>query len=119
MRYLDARRCLLVIDNWESILSDRYYYRSEYESYGDLLRYIGERSHQSCLVMTSREAPPELSLLIGDKVRSLPLSGLSQQDGLQIFERESIAANDAEWQEIITHYAGNPPRAQNCRRRDS
>ncbi|GBO51575.1 high-affnity carbon uptake protein Hat/HatR [Pseudanabaena sp. lw0831] len=108
MRYLDARRCLLVIDNWESILSDRYYYRSGYEGYGDLLRYIGERSHQSCLVMTSRETPPELSRLIGDKVRSLNLSGLSQQDGLQIFERESIAANDAEWQEIITHYAGNP-----------
>ncbi|BBC26960.1 NB-ARC domain-containing protein [Pseudanabaena sp. ABRG5-3] len=112
MRYLDARRCLLVIDNWESILSDRSGYlsgyRSGFEGYGDLIRYIGERSHQSCLVMTSREAPPELSRLIGDKVRSLPLSGLSQQDGLQIFERESIAANEAEWQEIITHYAGNP-----------
>ncbi|PZV19631.1 MAG: hypothetical protein DCF20_01085 [Pseudanabaena sp.] len=108
MRYLVARRCLLVIDNWESILSDRYYYRTGYEGYGDLIRYIGERSHQSCLVMTSREAPPELSRLLGDKVRSLPLSGLSQQEGLQIFEQESIAANEAEWQEIITHYAGNP-----------
>ncbi|NMF59707.1 NB-ARC domain-containing protein [Pseudanabaena yagii] len=112
MRYLDARRCLLVIDNWESILSDRSGYlsgyRSGYESYGDLLRYIGERSHQSCLVMTSREAPPELSRLIGDKVRSLHLSGLSQQEGLQMFAKEAIAANDVEWQEIITHYAGNP-----------
>ncbi|MFN9166011.1 MAG: hypothetical protein ACK6CP_08525, partial [Pseudanabaena sp.] len=85
-----------------------YYYRSGFEGYGDLIRYIGERSHQSCLVMTSRETPPELSRLIGDKVRSLPLSGLSQWDGLQIFERESIAANEAEWQEIIIHYAGNP-----------
>ena len=108
MRYLDTRRCLLVIDNLESILSDRYYYRSGYEGYGDLIRYIDERSHQSCLVVTSREAPPELSRLMGDKVRSLLLSGLSQQDGLQIFEKESIEANDAEWQEIITHYAGNP-----------
>ena len=108
MRYLDARRCLMVIDNWESILSDRYYYRSGFEGYGDLIRYIGERSHQSCLVMTSREAPPELSRLMGDKVRALPLSGLSQQDGLQIFAKEAIAANEAEWQEIITHYAGNP-----------
>ncbi|OYQ62526.1 hypothetical protein B9G53_21510 [Pseudanabaena sp. SR411] len=108
MRYLDARRCLLVIDNWESILSDRYYYRSGYEGYGDLIRYIGERNHQSCLVITSREAPPELSRLMGGSVRSLHLSGLSQLDGLQILARESMGANDAEWQEIITHYAGNP-----------
>ena len=112
MRYLDARRCLLVIDNWESILSDRSGYlsgyRSGYEGYGDLIRYIGERNHQSCLVFTSREAPPELSRLMGSSVRSLPLSGLSQQDGLQILARESMGANDAEWQEIITHYAGNP-----------
>jgi len=112
MRYLDARRCLLVIDNWESILSDRSGYlsgyRSGYEGYGDLIRYIGERNHQSCLVVTSREAPPELSRLMGGSVRSLPLSGLSQQDGLQILARESMGANDAEWQEIITHYAGNP-----------
>ena len=108
MRYLDARRCLLVIDNWESILSDRYYYRAGYEGYGDLIRYIGERNHQSCLVVTSREAPPELSRLMGGSVRSLHLSGLSQQDGLQILAKESMGANDAEWQEIITHYAGNP-----------
>ena len=117
IRYLQARRCLLVLDNWESILNDydlstsrtnRNYYRTGYEGYGDLVRYIGESNHQSCLVVTSREAPPELSRLMGSSVRSLHLSGLSQQDGLQIFEQDALSATAAEWQEIITHYAGNP-----------
>jgi WD40 repeat protein len=117
MRYLQTRRCLLVLDNWESILNDydlstsrtnRNYYRSGYEGYGDLVRYIGESNHQSCLVVTSREAPPELSRLMGSSVRSLHLSGLSQQDGLQIFEHDALSATTAEWEEIITHYAGNP-----------
>ena len=117
MRYLQTRRCLLVLDNWESILNDydlstsrtnRNYYRSGYEGYGDLVRYIGESNHQSCLVVTSREAPPELSRLMGSSVRSLHLSGLSQQDGLQIFEQDALSATTAEWEEIITHYAGNP-----------
>ena len=35
-------------------------YRDGFAGYGVVLRAIGETRHQSCLAVTSREAPPEL-----------------------------------------------------------
>src|SRR4028118_963171 len=60
LRYLRASRCLLVLDNAESILreGDRTGgYREGYEGYGQLLRCVAETSHKSTLVLTSREKP--------------------------------------------------------------
>ena len=54
---LRTRRCLLVLDNLESILvADERAgaYRAGYEAYGQLLETIGQSRHQSCLVLTSR-----------------------------------------------------------------
>jgi hypothetical protein len=37
-------------------------YRDGLAGYGALLQAIGETRHQSCLLVTSREAPPELAV---------------------------------------------------------
>ena len=50
-------------------------YRAGMDGYGRVLQAVGETSHQSCLLLTSREAPPELAVL-GDGVRALELHGL-------------------------------------------
>ena len=89
--YLRSCRCLLILDNAESILrSGAYtgYYQTGYEDYGELLRRIGEVSHQSCLVITSREKPRDLVPLEGATlpVRALQLSGLKQLDGQEIIK---------------------------------
>ncbi len=60
LHYLRISRCLLVLDNFESILQTgdpQGRYRDKHEGYGQLLRSIGETSHQSCLIITSREKP--------------------------------------------------------------
>lgn len=45
-------------------------YREGFAGCGALLRAIGETTHQSCVVVTSREAPPELAVLSGHPVRT-------------------------------------------------
>ena len=56
--YLREARCLLILDNAESLLSGEQrtgQFRPGYEGYGQLFRSVGETRHQSCLVVTSRE----------------------------------------------------------------
>jgi len=58
--YLRRRRCLLVLDNLESILQgDEHsgHFRPGYETYEQLIRRLAEGEHRSCLLLTSREQP--------------------------------------------------------------
>ncbi|KYC40890.1 hypothetical protein WA1_25050 [Scytonema hofmannii PCC 7110] len=109
---LRASRCLLVLDNMESILrsgSRAGLYREGYEEYGDLLRRVGEANHQSCLVLTSREKPKEVASLEGEAfpVRSFLLGGLKSVDGQEILKLKGIAASESEIGTLIDRYAGN------------
>ena len=113
MKYLNQHRCLVVLDNTESILrgGERTgQYREGFEGYGALIRRVGESPHQSCVVLTSREKPKEISLLEGRArpVRSLPLAGLNPADGQKILQAEETAGSKSEQQELLSRYAGNP-----------
>ncbi|MGJ5629803.1 NB-ARC domain-containing protein [Nostoc sp. CALU 1950] len=111
--YLQNYRCLVILDNAESILrsgSRAGLYREGYEEYGELLRRVGEATHQSCLVLTSREKPKEVALLEGQAlpVRSLLLSGLKMLEGQEILKIKGLSAAQDEWKVMIERYAGNP-----------
>ncbi|MFW9259946.1 NB-ARC domain-containing protein [Nostoc sp. CALU 546] len=111
--YLQNYRCLVILDNAESILlsgSRAGLYREGYEEYGELLRRIGEATHQSCLVLTSREKPKEVAFLEGQAlpVRSLLLSGLKMLEGQEILKLKGLSAAQDEWKVMIERYAGNP-----------
>ncbi|QMS90383.1 hypothetical protein HUN01_23385 [Nostoc edaphicum CCNP1411] len=111
--YLQNYRCLVILDNAESILrsgSRAGLYREGYEEYSELLRRIGEATHQSCLVLTSREKPKEVALLEGQAlpVRSLLLSGLKMLEGQEILKLKGLSAAQDEWKVMIERYAGNP-----------
>lgn len=114
IRYLHQHRCLLVLDNAESILKPGEragYYREGYECYGELLRQVGESRHQSCLVLTSREKPKEISPLEEEElpVRSCKLTGLAEAEGQQIFQKKGFFfGSEEEWKILVKHYAGNP-----------
>jgi WD40 repeat protein len=113
MQYLRSRRCLLILDNAETILhSDRVgQWRSGDEAYGQFLNTLGETIHQSCCLLTSREKPQEMVLMEGEGsvVRSLSLGGLTLDDGRAIFRKKGeFTASAAEWGHLIHHYGGNP-----------
>jgi WD40 repeat protein len=113
--HLQAHRCLLILDNAETVLRGgdyTGYYREGYEDYRELLLRIGEVRHQSCLVLTSREKPRELMSLEGDllPVRSLQLKGLKTADIQALFQTKGqfALADGSEWEALVDHYAGNP-----------
>lgn len=114
IEYLRSSRCLLVLDNAETILTPRDRtgrYREGYSGYGQLLRCVAEIPHNSCLVLTSREKPIGLAAKEGETlaVRSLQLTGLPTAAGQEIFKAKGdFWASESEWRVLIAHYAGNP-----------
>ncbi|MBI4779690.1 MAG: NACHT domain-containing protein [Oscillatoriophycideae cyanobacterium NC_groundwater_1537_Pr4_S-0.65um_50_18] len=110
---LRQKRCLLILDNVETILSagQSAQYRTGYEGYGQLFKDLGEIPHQSCLLLTSREKPREIVPLEGAQqaVRTFRLKGLTPEAGQALFRyKGAFAGTDAEWERLVTHYSGNP-----------
>lgn len=112
--HLQQKRCLVVLDNVEAILESETQtgrYKVGYEGYGDLLDQVGEITHGSCFIITSREKPKEVAKLEGvnSATRSLLLKGLTPIEGQAIFQDKDCTGRDeAAWQLIVNHYAGNP-----------
>lgn len=110
---LQASRCLLVLDNFETLFAPSQrvgVYREGYEGYGELLRRVGEVRHQSCLVITSRDTPREISLLQGEclPVRELSLSGLETSAACELLTLKRLEGSDAEMNHLVNSYRGNP-----------
>ncbi len=111
--YVRQQRCLLVLDNLESILQADGrggHYRPGYEPYGQLVQRLVAGKHQSCLLLTSREWPHDLAKLEEDTatVRCLPLAGLPATAGRQMMEERGAIGNPAELATLVQHYSGNP-----------
>jgi len=67
---LRARRCLLVLDNLETLLTEGHpagRFRPGFETYGLLLEELSTAQHQSCLLVTGREDPGLLAPLVGSR----------------------------------------------------
>ena len=111
--YLRNLRCLIILDNAESLLDSGSRvgkYRPGYEDYGELLRRVGSTHHISCLMLTTREKPKEVAILEGDKqaVRALQLEGLREKEGQKIFYFKGVVGSDVEFKKLSDRYAGNP-----------
>ncbi|HEY9810405.1 MAG TPA: NB-ARC domain-containing protein [Halomicronema sp.] len=111
--YLRAARCLLILDNWETILkpgSPAGSYRAGYEDYGEFLRVIAETNHQSCVILTGREKPQGISAFEGENaaVKVFSLKGLSTENAEQIFLDKNLQSLANERKKLIEIYQGNP-----------
>jgi WD40 repeat protein len=109
LQLLRARRCLLVLDNSETLLEPgerQGRYRGGMDGYGRVLQSVGETSHQSCLVLTSREAPPELALLDGG-ARALELRGLALVDAQAVLADKQLRGEEQVWLSLVDRYGGN------------
>jgi WD40 repeat protein/transcriptional regulator with XRE-family HTH domain len=109
LRLLRERRCLLVLDNSETLFEPGHRegrYRAGMQGYGRLLQAVGQASHQSCLILTSREAPPELAVLSG-AVRTLDLSGLGSDEAQVLLAAKQLDGTSQQWGELNARYGGN------------
>ena len=132
LTYLQRERCLLVLDNVESIFatdpsvptgtaqpqSRAGVTRPGYEGYDQLFQRLATSEHQSCLLLTSREQPYALNRVApgrgpqsqadSGRTRLLPLRGLDQQAGHLLLESVGLQATSAEAAQLTANYSGNP-----------
>ncbi len=113
LKEMRRRRCLLMFDNGEAILAEGEQsgtYRAGYAGYGELLRRVGENAHQSCLLLTSREAPGELATLAdaNSPVRIFSLSSLAPEDSRALLTHKGLSGGADNWHVLNTWYSGNP-----------
>ncbi|MDX2255881.1 MAG: NB-ARC domain-containing protein [Pseudanabaenaceae cyanobacterium bins.39] len=113
IEYLRKFRCLLVLDNFDTILEHgaaNEPYLKNYEAYGEFLWRLGETSHQSCILITSREKPPEIATLEGDALplRTFNLSGLETTAAQAILSLKGLSGTESETNKLIDCYGGNP-----------
>ena len=109
VEYLRKQRCLLILDDFEAVLKPKEiagHYREGCEGYRDLIVRLCEVNHNSCLVLVSSEEPTELTLLAGEKVRSLK-PGISEEVAREIFQEKGLSAQDQEWKILLARYGGN------------
>jgi WD40 repeat protein len=111
---LKKNRCLLIFDNVETILKSGVFagrYKEGYEDYRAFFQCLGERHHHSCILLTTREKPQEVTLMQGEilPVRSLKLAGLNLQAGRQLLQlRGCFSESESAFQISIDNYGGNP-----------
>ncbi len=110
--YLTKNRCLLVLDDVETILKsgDRFgRYKPGYEDYSVLLRRVGEAEHPSCLLLNSEEKLREIILLESPKrpIHALPLAGLKPEEARKILQEKGLTGEE-QWHDLIEYSQGNP-----------
>jgi WD40 repeat protein len=114
LHWLHQRRCLMVLDNLETILHNdpdpTRQYRSGYEEYGRLIETLAQHQHQSCLLLTSREQPQSRWLMGANlsDIQTLALSGLNLEANQQILQARGITITDTQAHTLTVRYSGNP-----------
>ncbi|MCE7981157.1 MAG: hypothetical protein DYG89_08200 [Caldilinea sp. CFX5] len=110
--YLRRQRALLVLDNLESLLQPDQpgQMRPGYGGYAQLFQTLAQRSHQSCLLLTSRERPQGLAQWEEDSalVRTLRLEGLNASAGKTMLTARGLTGPTADASALVARYSGNP-----------
>jgi WD40 repeat protein len=112
MEQLRRQRCLIVLDNLDTVLQTgdlAGHYQPGYEAYGDFLRTVGAANHSSCLLLTSREKPFDVAFAATDaapvRIFSLPGSATVTEG---ILQSKQLTGTAAQRQILSQHYDHNP-----------
>lgn len=111
MHYFRQHRCLLVLDNFETILQPEQMggsYRPNHQAYGQLLRHMMDSPHQSCVLLTSREQPIGINLRNQPTVQTLYLQGLSSSETHTLLNHQQVEATQTDAETLHMYYGGNP-----------
>ena len=109
-KYLEKYRCLIVFDDVQKLFAPGKLagqYKSGYEDYRDFFQLFATVSHQSCLLLISREKIPEITKLEIENypVQTLILGSLGAA-AQEICQKHQLA-NRESWEKLINNYQGN------------
>jgi len=109
LRCLREQRCLLVLDNFESVLAagETGRYAEGCELYGELVRALAGMPHDSCCLVASRERPPELSALDSAQMHVLQLGGCPEAAAVAIAQK-GLQGTPEQHQHLCKQYGNNP-----------
>lgn len=110
---LGQKRCLLVLDNIETILSTKKSagrFAPGFKPYEQFFQRMGEVDHQSCLLMTSRELPLCLCRLsrADYPIQIVQLNGLFHEAGQALLRQQRRSASVTQQESLLEQYSGNP-----------
>ncbi|TVP63375.1 MAG: NACHT domain-containing protein [Nodularia sp. (in: Bacteria)] len=110
--WLQKHRCLVILDNQETLLQPGQHagnYQPNFRNYGELFHLLAESSHQSCILLTSREKSAEVGIFEdwNGAVRSLSLQG-SWEASLALIDSRGLVGNQAEKLCLCELYGCNP-----------
>ncbi|GAB4536676.1 MAG: hypothetical protein Tsb0014_24680 [Pleurocapsa sp.] len=119
LEYLRRSRCLIILDNLESILQScagtydgrEGCYRDGYGGFGQLLEIAADTEHQSCVLITGREIPVNFwsRSYENSTTRYLQLKGLDLVEARKILEQQSnLVGSHRDKDKLIYYYGGNP-----------
>ena len=106
---LRQQRCLIVFDNGESLLQTGDYL-SGCEGYQDVFEQLGNGSHQSCVVLTSRELPDHFAgwPARNSRVRIYPVEPMAAEACRSLLRDTGIICQADESDVLCDRYGGNP-----------
>ena len=114
IRLLTERRCLLVLDNADTVLfSEDALARASTACapYLDALVRASLAPHQSCILLTSRRIPAGLDPVCQamPAVQTLQIKGLAPEPGRALVEDQgAFLGNPQDWQGLMQRVQGNP-----------
>ncbi|MDZ8236081.1 MAG: NB-ARC domain-containing protein [Nostoc sp. ChiQUE01a] len=122
IHYLQRHRCLLVLDGADRLLQQCaateitcrdciWLHHTTVGEYCELFRRVGEATHQSCLILTSRIKSHQIAPLEGKTtpVRVFSLQGLQLTDIQELLKTKgTFRGTPDDWNRLIESYGGNP-----------
>ncbi|MEI6329260.1 MAG: NB-ARC domain-containing protein [Pseudanabaena sp. ELA645] len=110
---LRQKRCLVVLDDFESTLQDGELvgaYRQGCEAHSDLLQRIGSERHQSSVILIGREQPKEISMHQGEDqpIRYYKVNGLQRQGAFELLRARGFTGSENGLEALVQQYRGNP-----------
>ena len=115
MRIVRKQNCLLVLDDVDRLFAPEKLagtYQLKLEKYQLFFEQIAKVSHQSCLLLCSREKPEEIVQWESEKHRvySLELKG-SIETAIVLFQENQLSDRES-WNSLIDYWQGHPLQLQ-------
>jgi hypothetical protein len=113
MDIMRQKRCLIVLDDFESTLQDGELvgaYRQGCEGYAEFLKRVGTERHQSLVIIISREQPKEISMHQGEDqpIRYYKVQGLPRLGAFELLKARGFKGSENGLEALVQQYRGNP-----------